>query len=175
MNTIANKGKEVLNFYINYIKNSYILFIFGEPDVRIHIHRQINHYSRDEDEIIDTLAKNYVNSVIEICKLCNSIPIIRYIIPPVDREFWEIEIFKANGSIEERVRYTNKLNEKIQYYCKINKVLFFENINKQILTNQNGSLKEEYIFEQTHYNSKSINFVNEEIIYFFLVNNFARI
>ncbi len=166
MNTITNKGKEFLSCYINNIKNSFIMFIFGEPDVRIHIHKQINLYNRNEEEIIDTLSKNYVNFIIEICKLCDSTPIIRYILPPVDKDFWEIEIFKANGTIDERVRYTNKLNDKIKHYCYINNVLFFENINKTLLTNENGSLKEEYIIGQTHYNENSIELINQEILYF---------
>jgi hypothetical protein len=57
MNTITDKGEFYLHHHIDKYKNTkeYIMYIFGEPDVRIHFHKQINIVKRNEDEVIETL------------------------------------------------------------------------------------------------------------------------
>lgn len=82
------------------------MFIFGEPDVIIHIDKQINVHERNEDEVIKTLARKYINKLIEITPRHIKI-IIRYILP--QREHSMYGEYVPVGSLSCRVRYTYKL------------------------------------------------------------------
>jgi len=162
MNTISNKGDIYLKHFIEkYSDTNYIMFIFGEPDVRIHFDKQINSLNRNEDEVIDTLAKNYINLLIKITP--NNIKIIiRYILPQRIYSMYGTT-YTPNGDILDRVRYTNKMNLKLKSLCEENNILFFDNYEKYILTNIDGSLKDEYCDGLTHYNFNSIIYIDNEI------------
>lgn len=56
MNTIGDRGDNLIQHHIDKYKTDYIMYIFGEPDVRIHIDKQINTLNRNEDEVCHTLA-----------------------------------------------------------------------------------------------------------------------
>jgi hypothetical protein len=81
-------------------------------------------------------------------------------------------IYTPNGSINDRVRYTNKVNEKLKDLCKINNIYFLDNYEKNQLINNDGSLKDEYCDGSTHYNENSINYINNELAIF---NNIYKI
>ena len=64
MNTIGDKGDSLIKHHLDKHSNAdYIMFIFGEPDIRIHMHKQIQIINRDEDEVIQTLALKFVNKI----------------------------------------------------------------------------------------------------------------
>jgi hypothetical protein len=51
MNTISNNRDKLLHHYMDkYLNINYIMYIFGEADVRIHFHKQIKILNIDEDE-----------------------------------------------------------------------------------------------------------------------------
>jgi len=63
--TIANKGDILLRDYIQkYSDYNFIMLVFGEHDVRIHFHKQINILHRDENEVITTLCKSFIKNYV---------------------------------------------------------------------------------------------------------------
>ena len=81
-------------------------------------------------------------------------------------------IYTPNGNINDRVRYTNKMNEKLKDLCEINNIYFLDNYEKNKLINNDGSLKDEFCDGLTHYNENSINYINNELVIF---NNIHKI
>lgn len=165
LHTISTKGEIYLNHYLEKYKDvDYMMFIFGEPDARIHIDKQINICNRDEDEVIETLSQNYIN------KLLNIVPknikiIIRYILPQRVYSMYG-SIYVPVGHISDRVRYTNKMNLKLKELCANNNILFFDNYEKDKLINDNGTLKDEFCDGSTHYNTEAIKYIDKEILIF---------
>ena len=167
MNTIGNKGEYLIKHHIDKcINTEYAMFIFGEPDVRIHLHKQIKILNRDEDEVIQVLAVKFINKIIEITPKHIKI-IIRYLLP--QREHSMFGEWVPNGIISDRNRYTNKLNAMLKQICENNQILFFDNYEKNSLVKRDGSLKDEYCDGTTHYNLKSIPLIDKEI------NNFVTL
>lgn len=166
MHTISEKGDFYLQYHIDKYKNQtdYIMYIFGEPDIRIHFDKQINLLHRDENEVIESLCKNYVNKIIEITPKNIKI-IVRYILPQrIESMFGE---YIPRGNIIDRVRYTNKMNLILKHLCEQNGLLFFENSEKISLVENEGSLQDIYCDGTTHYNSNAIIYIDKEIEMFF--------
>jgi hypothetical protein len=165
MNTISVSGEIYLKHHIEQYKNvDYMMFIFGEPDVRIHFDKQINILNRQEDEVIETLCKNYIAKLIEIVPPNIKI-IIRYILPQRVYSMFG-SIYTPKGGIVDRVRYTNKMNLKLKELCELHHLLFFDNYEQPNLIAQDGSLKDEYVDSTTHYNDTSIYLLDNEISIF---------
>ncbi len=168
MNTIANRGDQLLGIYFDKITSGdHVMFIFGEPDCRIHINKQIVQYGRQEDEVIDTLARQYIHMILHITRSTSTHGIVRYVMPPAENEVWSNPTYKPHGSITERVRYTNTLNDKLKELCEEYGLYFFDNSCNNQVTYENGSLKHTYIIGDTHYNSDALPYVNAEIDKFY--------
>lgn len=168
MNSIAERGEILLKPYLEKcINSSYIMFVFGEPDVRIHFDKQINELKREEDEVINVLCNKYIKKLIDIVPKNVKI-IIRYIIP--QRKFSMFGIlgskFIPRGTFTDRVRWKTKMNNKLKKTCLENNIFFLDNYAHVYLTKEDGELKDEYVDTMTHYNLDSIGFINDEINYF---------
>jgi hypothetical protein len=103
------------------------MIIFGEPDVRIYFDKQINILNRNEDEVISILCKSYINTLRNIVPSHINI-IIRYILPPREYSMFGISnnIYTPKGTLEERIRYTNKMNSQLKFECmNYDNVFFF--------------------------------------------------
>lgn len=170
MNTISNKGEFYLQHHIDKYQNAnYIMYIFGEPDVRIHFDKQINLLNRNEDEVIETLCKNYIKKLIDITPKNIKI-IVRYLLPQRIHSMYGDYV--PRGNINDRVRYTNKMNLNLNNLCKMNGLLFLDNSEKINLVEDDGSLKDIYCDGFTHYNSNAVIYLNKEIDSFF--NTFIK-
>lgn len=110
-------------------KKDLALFGFGEVDVRCLIYNQITEKGREEDEIIETLALNYVDNV---SKLHDNFGIVN-IIPPckcwVNNNDGELpnpygETFR--GTDRERNRFTLKLNFQLSLLCMERRILLVD-------------------------------------------------
>lgn len=173
MNTLSNTGDIFLqDYFIKYNNDNFMMFIFGEPDVRIHFNKQINILNREEDEVINTLCTKYVNKLEEIRTkyLPNTKIIIRYILPQREYSYFNASgvDYIPQGTLEDRVRYTTKMNSKFKELCQGNSnILFLENISYSELTKVNGELKDEFVDNQTHYNLNTLNLLNRELEIFF--------
>lgn len=120
------------NHIINYtsdidLPNNTIVICYGEVDCRCHIGKQVL-LSRKEDDVIEELVSLYFKTISQISK---AKIIIVGIIPPVSQE----EHDKIHGPIthefpfvgldEDRIRYTQKVNEKLKDYSLKNDYIYF--------------------------------------------------
>jgi hypothetical protein len=166
MNTIADRGEIYLSRHIQNFEHEridYIMFIFGEPDIRIHFDKQINILNRNEDEVINTLCTKYLQKLNIIVQNKAKI-IVRYVLPQRSHSMFGEWVPK--GSIHDRVRYTTKVNKRLKELCEENDMLFFDNYENKHLTDENGILKDEYCDGTTHYNSNTILKLNTELDHF---------
>ena len=109
--------------------NSIICLVYGEVDCRCHIQRQ-KKLGRNEDEVIFELVDKYIetikNRIINYKKI-----IIVGVIPPTKQSDYEnihgpiLHEFPFVGNDEERVRYTMKVNKRIEEKCINNNYIYF--------------------------------------------------
>jgi hypothetical protein len=166
MNSIAQRGEIMLKPWMDKIRNTnckFIMFVFGEPDIRIHFNKQINGLNRTIDEVIETLCGQYILKLLEIVPTDIKI-IIRYLLP--QREFSMFGEYVPRGSLSDRITWTNKMNDFLKKTCSKYNILFFDNISSNLLTKSNGELKDEYCYLGTHYNEHCVQYLNDEIEYF---------
>jgi hypothetical protein len=128
-----------LKFY-DVIDGDVVVLCFGSIDLLFHIYKQRD-AGRDLDEIIDTLAGNYINTILENKKMFNDITIIVIAVfpPPHDHD----ETF-----LKSQVNIVQKLNEKLEELCLMHKLLFL-NVNSIYQTGL-GSLNP-HLSDETHH------------------------
>jgi hypothetical protein len=123
-NIIINFNKDVIK------KDDIIILSYGEVDCRCHIQRQIN-LGLNEDDIISTLVHNYFKTIKNNTKNIDIEIIIVGVIPPTKQSDCEREHgpitheFPFVGSDEDRVRYTNKVNNLLEELSIINNYIYF--------------------------------------------------
>lgn len=124
------RDNTIINFNKNMNNNDNIFIIcYGEVDARCHIKRQID-LGRDEDDIINKLITDYINTI------KNNIISYKYIIicgvnPPIDVEYYNNKYgeitheYPILGTNEQRSRWTNKMNKILLDKCNENGFIFF--------------------------------------------------
>jgi hypothetical protein len=124
------RDNKIINYNVNIdINTNTILLCYGEVDCRCHIGKQVN-LGRNEDEVINELVISYFKTIRNSIK--NSKVIIASIIPPTSKDDYEringpiLHEFPFVNSDKDRVRYTNKVNKKLEELCKIYKYLYFD-------------------------------------------------
>lgn len=151
-NTIINFNKE------NIKKDDIIVLVYGEIDCRCHIQRQIN-LGRNEDEIIHELVSNYFNTIKNNTKELIIKIIIVGVIPPTKQSDYETlhgpitHEFPFVGTDEDRVRYTNKVNKKLEEMSVDNNYIYFNPYS--YYTRQDGTLKFELSDNTVHLGDNS--------------------
>lgn len=102
-------------------KDGLWIFCFGEIDIRCHVHKQIHHKGRNEDEVLTKLVNDYLT---KINTLHHDIAVMS-IVPPCyyeDRKH-EVDsdpaslIYQIVGSDADRSRWTQKLNDFMESEC----------------------------------------------------------
>jgi len=122
------------------------ILTFGEIDTRCLIYNQINEKGRDEEEIITTLVNNYIKRV----KNIYSNIAISSIVPPVNYKTIDYidPTYPFIGPLEDRARYTKKLNVYLQLKCEENNIPFI-NLYKYY-ADDNGYMNEQYSRDRVH-------------------------
>ena len=138
-NTIIHYNKNAIH------ENDTIVLSYGEVDCRCHIQRQI-HNGRDEDDIIQELVEKYIaairNNIEKKCKI-----ILVAVIPQTKQNDYEtlhgpiLHEFPFVGKDEDRVRYTNKVNAKLEEQANIHNYIYFNPY--AYYTRADGTLKYE--------------------------------
>jgi len=139
-NIIINFNKDTILF-----DNDAIVMSYGEIDCRCHIQQQINN-GRHEDDIIHELVDNYYKTirtnVVQNVKI-----IIVGVIPPTKQSEYEsihgpiTHEYPFVGDDETRVRFTRKMNTKLEDYAKKNNYVYFNPYD--YYTRDDGTLKHE--------------------------------
>lgn len=128
-----------------------VIFIYGEVDVRNHIGKQRDYKGRDLDEIIATLAQNYINTIITNKDLFNNITcVIMSVVPPCSDPNPPYPVY---GTVQDRVFIAKKLNAKLQSLANQNNLLFLDIY--QLYSDSEGTLKVELSDGSVHINTQS--------------------
>jgi hypothetical protein len=162
-NVIINFNRDMMIY-----ENDTIVLSYGEVDCRCHIQRQIDN-GGNEDDIINGLVNNFFltirNNIVKKCKV-----IIVGVIPPTKQHDYEsihgpiLHEFPFAGTDEDRVRYTNKVNKKLEEYAKQYNYIYFNPYS--YYAREDGTLKHElsdttvHLGDNTHFLQEFYN-VNE--------------
>jgi hypothetical protein len=149
----------IINFNNNEIKsNDVIVLAYGEVDCRCHIQRQID-TGKNEDDIIYELVSTYFKTIKSNINNDTIKIIVVGVISPTKQNDYEIihgpilDEFPFLGKDEDRVRYTNKVNnllEELSYkygYTYFNPYSYY--------TRPDGTLKHELSDSNVHLGDNS--------------------
>jgi hypothetical protein len=138
--------------------NELIIISYGEVDCRCHIHRQIAS-GKDEDHIIDELVNNYFITIIRNVPTYCKIMIVG-VIPPSKQDDYEsingpvLHEFPFVGTDEDRVRYTRKVNNKIEELSLLYNYIYFNPY--AYYTRDDGTLKYELSDKSVHLGDNTV-------------------
>lgn len=123
--TMHRIGRDSLSFLdvakFDVKENDTAVFVFGEIDVRCHIGKQRDLKGRDLDDIIDTLVKRYLATILENRNAYASLHCVVFaVIPPTNGAY--NPKFPIHGTLEDRISITKKLNAKLAEECAKNDV-----------------------------------------------------
>lgn len=128
------RDQHIINFSNTYNNSDNIFILFyGEVDCRCHIGKQIL-LGRELNEIVENLVSQYFNTIKNNITLYKQI-IIGSITPPMCREKYEsvygpiTHEFPFIGTDDERILYTQLMNNKIREYCNNYKYIFLDTYN----------------------------------------------
>lgn len=126
MHRVGRDGLNIVNLPMLGVQNNdAVIYCFGEIDVRCHIGKQRDVYHRDLDEIIDTLATKYIETILTNEFFYDQITSIVYsVTPPTDGHFNEHYPFW--GPLEDRVEISKKLNQRLKELCEESDILFLD-------------------------------------------------
>ncbi len=137
-----------------------VVYVFGEIDVRCHICKQEELYNRDKKEIVESLAKNYIKTVMDNKSQYNNLVSVVYnVIPPLDLDL--SEEFPVWGTIEERVEAARMLNSALEDFCVQSGVKFLNVYDHY--ANPDGSLCVELSDMNVHINKNKIAPIQEKL------------
>lgn len=163
MYRIGRDNKIVNHNPTDHDSNSSIIVVYGEIDCRCHIHKQIS-LGREEDDVIQELVHAYFNTLKNNLLVYKRIIVVA-IIPPTQQKDYEdmngpiTHEFPFIGTDEDRSRYTRKMNQVIESYCKEYGYIYFDPFES--CTRENGCLKYEYSDRTVHLREND--FVLDEI------------
>lgn len=127
-------------------EGDFLVFCFGEIDVRCHIYNQEHEKGRVLDEVLSVLVDNYESQILSISKNLKVQPVIFGITPPV-REL-TVDGYPSVGPFEERVAYTKRLNKRLEQVAKEKGILYFDVFDEYSL--DDGTMNMKYSDNQMH-------------------------
>jgi len=148
MHRIGRDGLDFLDIKMMEVQDlDSVVFVFGEIDVRCHIGKQRDEYSRNINEIIATLSENYMRAILDFKKCYPNLNVIIYgIIPPsigIDNIYYPIY-----GTLVDRVLITQRLNRKLKRLCEKEKVGYLDIYDSY--SQKDGSINLEYCRDSIH-------------------------
>lgn len=152
MHRVGRDSLAFLNIADHGVKNEdTVVYVFGEVDVRCHIGKQRDQTKKDIDEIIDTLASNYIKTICENRREFKHIfSVVASVIPPIEGAGRTSPTYPFYGTLADRIIITQKLNIRLKELCVANNLIFLD-IYHLFCTNE-GSLNPELADAAVHIN-----------------------
>lgn len=143
------------------IKNGdFVVFVFGEIDVRNHIGKQID-LGRDEDEVVKSLAENYLQSIHEEASAFDSVTCAIRFVTPVSEKTRDPIRHPAYGTKEYRVQLVNKLNGLLRDESPRYGVVYIDGYDEFVA--ENGFVSPVYCSDGIHLNKKALPLLLEQL------------
>ena len=123
MHRIGRDGINIKNYGVR--ENDFVVFTFGEIDVRCHIGIQRDKQNRAVEEIIETLAQNILLSILQNNRQFTNIHfLICSVVPPTNAHY--NPQFPFYGTLVDRIMLTKKLNRNLKSKCESRNVGFLD-------------------------------------------------
>lgn len=143
------------------IKNGdFVVFVFGEIDVRNHIGKQID-LNRNEDEVVKTLAESYLQKIHEEASAFDSVTCAVRFVTPVSEQTREPIRHPAYGTKEYRVQLVNKLNGLLRDESPRYGVVYIEGYDEFVA--ENGFVSSVYCSDGIHLHKKALPLLLEQL------------
>ncbi len=128
MHRVGRDRLGVLNIeHVQLIPGDAVLFSFGQIDVGWHICKQRDLTNRNLEEIIQTLAVEYIQALREITESHPDVIKIVYSIPPPSDIFVHQSLtIGYSGTLAERSFITHRLNDLLRELCPMNGLEFLD-------------------------------------------------
>ena len=161
MHRIGRDSLEIIDLKSHGVEEgSTVVYVFGEIDVRCHIIKQRDLKNRDLHEIIDSLARNYIATILENQSRYRSLQSIIYnVVPPTHGDF--NSDYPIYGSLEDRVKATKCLNATLKSLAKMNGIMFLDVYRDY--EDKDGSLRPELSDGNVHINSNYNGRIREQL------------
>ena len=162
--TMYKAGRDQLSFVdirqFGVVDGDVIIFSLGEIDARCHIEKQSILQNRSLDDIIHSLAAQYIDFILNNITPYDSItPIIYSITPPTDIiTNPDLPIY---GSLVNRVLITKRLNQILKLLADENDILFLDVY--QYYADDRGALIDELGDGNVHINQDSYHYIENEL------------
>lgn len=162
MHSIGRDGLNALNIQnYNVTENDVALFVFGEIDARCHIGKQRDLNNRDLEEIIETLAHTFMETLQKNRSLFKNIYIVVVsVIPPTNNAY--NESYPYHGSLNDRALITQKLNNKLKQLCDAYSFGFLDIYSQY--TNTEGILDNNRSDGVVHINPQENDVIKKQLI-----------
>lgn len=130
MNRIARDGvNHTLKYHNKFFepcKGDIVMFVVGEVDCRCHVWKQIHERNRCEQEVLQDLARRFIEKVSEYQNAYKVTVIIRGIVPPLQYGNHHDATYPIRGNIHDRIRWRLTMNRLLEYMSKNhNNIHFF--------------------------------------------------
>lgn len=157
-----SQSKRYLNSFLTRIdrERDILLLVFGEIDARVHIYSQYrkNNGKISIDKIVDATVERYGETILKL--IDNGFAVSVHGIPPAAKKRF-VSNLPFIGSPEERSEISRKFNQKLGEFCQVNGVPYID--VQSISADDNGFIKNEYLADEVHLNSKIVPFAREII------------
>lgn len=162
MHRIGRDGLAGFNLrYFGVGEGDTVVYVFGEIDVRCHIVKQRDLQRVSLQEIIEQLAENYIQTILDNQSQYESLQSVVYnVVPPVKWEVFSPE-FPFYGTAEERIESALLLNAALKKLCEQNKLSFLDVYDAY--SNEDGSLRLELSDGNVHIHLAHNSRVKEEL------------
>lgn len=139
MHRIGRDGLAILNIQGSVQNGDVVVFCYGEIDVRCHIGKQRDEKKRSLDEVIDTLVRNYFQTIAQNVSIYTDLKVVIVSpVPPCDPAPQYISL-PMHGPLQDRVLVNNALCDELSRSCRERGYGFLD--VRSHFSNPDGSLK----------------------------------
>ena len=137
---------------------SVICISYGEIDCRCHIQRQVD-AGREEEVVIREVVDAYMDSIRHNLREYKAVIVVG-VIPPTRRYDYESQHgpitheFPFVGTDEDRVRYTTRMNQRLNERCQLEGFLYFQPYS--YYTREDGTLRYELSDQTVHIGNNEV-------------------
>lgn len=150
-------------------ENDILVFVLGAIDVRDHICKQRDLFHRDTDEMVETLVKNYCNTINLNRALYKHLTcVVMEIIPPFNDALYPKEP-SLYGSLQDRIAITRLLNSHLKEACLQHNYLFLQTHDLYAL--KDGSLNPELSDAGCHVAFKHNHLIRRRLVNMLIEND----
>ena len=137
----------------------YVIYIFGEIDVRTHIGRIRDVHRKPLERILNDLVEKYMKVISRNTDLSHSIPIIASIVPP--STLGGNTDYPYYGSLQDRIVIQQQLNAKLKSACESRGILYLDYARHYSLPN--GSLNHAFSDGHVHIRNECAEMAVQEL------------